>query len=211
MATTSVRSRIQDLLGSLTVDSTAIGQFATDSAKEIINMLPESLLWTMSKETADANGGGAAVTSGRVIAVSRSGFTAREINPADRSRATLTGSMHKATDQSPVFWRLNKKIFIEPKHASDAKVIHVEYPIIQYNSDIASTSLVGAPEEIEHLIILKTAIKARLAELNEFQDDAEEHTMKVQDLQLLQGEYSQAVSVFVGNISRQEQPREEQR
>ena len=211
MATTSVRSRVKDLLNTITVDSTAIGQFATDAAKEIINMLPESLLWTMSKETADANGNGASVTSGRIIAVTRTGFTAREINPADKARATMNDSMHKATDQSPVFWRLNKKIYIVPTHATGATVIHVEYPIIEYNTDIASNSLVGAPEEIEHLIILKTAIKARLAELNDFQDDTEEHAMKVQDLQLLQGEYGQAVTVFVGNISRQEQPREERR
>ena len=38
MGATSIRSRITDLLKELTIDSTAIGQFATDSAKEIINM-----------------------------------------------------------------------------------------------------------------------------------------------------------------------------
>jgi len=81
--------------------------------------------------------------------------------------------------------------------------MHVEYPTIAYNEDLSS--FVGAPEEIEHLIILKTAIKARINELNDFQDDSEEHTMKMQDLQLLQQEYAQAVSIFVGNAATPEE------
>ncbi len=198
MGATSIRSRIKDLLRDITVDSTAIGQFATDSAKEIINMLPESLLWTVSKETIDNNGNGAAITSGRIIAVTKDGYSAREINPSDRARATEATSMHKATDQSPVFYRLNKKIYIEPKAGSGCQVMHVEYPTISYNEDL--TSFVGAPEEIEHLIILKTAVKARLNELNDYQDDPEEHAMKMQDLQLLQQEYNQAIAVFIGNV-----------
>ena len=208
MGATSIRSRVKDLLNDITVDSTAIGQFATDAAKEIINMLPESLLWTVSKETIDDNGDGAAVTSGRIIAISRGGYSAREVNPADRSRITDNDSMHKATNESPVFYRLNKKIYIIPVHATECKVMHVDYPTITYDADLSNPSLIGAPEEIEHLIILKTAIKARLNELNDFQDDPEEHGMKVQDLQLLQQEYGQAISVFVGNVASTDSKRE---
>tara|TARA_R100000278_G_scaffold36190_2_gene32584 strand:- start:1014 stop:1637 length:624 start_codon:yes stop_codon:yes gene_type:complete len=203
MGATSIRSRITDLLKELTVDSTAIGQFATDSAKEIINMLPQSLLWTVSKETVDESGNGAAVTSGRIISVTRNGHSAREGNPADSEKFKSSDSMHFATDESPVFYRKNKKIYIVPVHASHCKVMHVEYPTITYDQDLSS--FVGAPEEIEHLIILKTAIKARINELNDFQDDSEEHTMKMQDLQLLQQEYAQAVSIFVGNAATPEE------
>ena len=59
------------------------------------------------------------------------------------------------------------------------------------------SNFVGAPDEIEHLIILKTAIKARLAELNEFQDDTEEHNLKMQDLQLIQSEFQSALATFI--------------
>ena len=94
MGATSIRSRITDLLKELTIDSTAVGQFATDSAKEIINMLPQSLLWTVSKETIDENGNGAAVTSGRIISVTRNGHMAREGNPADSEKFKSSASIN---------------------------------------------------------------------------------------------------------------------
>ena len=39
--------------------------------------------------------------------------------------------------------------------------------------------------------------EARLAELNEFQDDTEEHNLKMQDLQLIQSEFQSALATFI--------------
>jgi hypothetical protein len=212
MGTTSVKSRILDLLADVVIDNTAIGQFATDAAKEIINVLPSEMLWSMSTTTSDNNGGGAEITSARILSVSRSGYTAREIPFSDKSRyADNSGSIYEATIKSPVYYKKGGEVFVLPtKSGTGADVEHVNYPTILFNSDLSTTGLVGAPDEIEHLIILKTAIRARLSELNEFQDDTEEHNLKMADLQLLQREYEGALGTFLAGYSRPEQTREEQ-
>lgn len=208
MGATSVKSRILDLLADVVVDNTAIGQFATDAAKEIINVLPLEMLWSMSTTTEDVSGAGAAVTSARVLSVSRSGKTAREIPYSDRTRYTESGSIYKATNNSPVYYKQGGKVYVVPNASSGAKVEHVNYPTITFSNDLSD--FVGAPDEIEHLIIMKTAIKARLSELNEFQDDTEEHNLKMADLQLLQREYEGALATFIASYSRPSQQREEQ-
>jgi hypothetical protein len=208
MGATSVKSRILDLLADVVVDNTAIGQFATDAAKEIINVLPLEMLWSMSTTTEDVSGVGAAVTSARVLSVSRVGKTAREIPYSDRTRYTESGSIYKATNNSPVYYKQGGKVYVIPNASSDAIVEHVNYPTITFDNDLSD--FVGAPDEIEHLIIMKTAIKARLSELNEFQDDTEEHNLKMADLQLLQREYEGALATFIASYSRPTQQREEQ-
>jgi hypothetical protein len=208
MGTTSVKSRILDLLADVVVDNTAIGQFATDAAKEIINVLPLEMLWSMSTTTEDVSGVGAAVTSARVLSVSRVGKTAREIPYSDRTRYTESSSIYKATNNSPVYYKQGGKVYIIPNASSDARVEHVNYPTITFDNDLSD--FVGAPDEIEHLIIMKTAIKSRLSELNEFQDDTEEHNLKMADLQLLQREYEGALATFIASYSRPTQQREEQ-
>ena len=210
MGATSVKSRILDLLSDVVVDNTAIGQFATDAAKEIINVLPLEMLWSMSTVTPDNNGAGAEITSSRILSVSRNGYRAREIPFSDKARyASDSGSIYEATIKSPVYYKKGGEVFVlPPKSGTGADVEHVNYPTIIFSNDLSD--FVGAPDEIEHLIIMKTAIKARLSELNEFQDDTEEHNLKMADLQLLQREYEGALGTFLAGYSKPEQVREEQ-
>tara|TARA_B100000902_G_scaffold168074_1_gene162817 strand:- start:1207 stop:1833 length:627 start_codon:yes stop_codon:yes gene_type:complete len=208
MGATSVKSRILDLLSDIVVDNTAIGQFATDAAKEIINILPLEMLWSMSTTT-NVTGSGGAITSARILSVSRNGYMSREIPFSDIARyESNSGSIYEATAKSPVYYKKAGKVFVLPTASSGATVEHVNYPTITFANDLSD--FVGAPDEIEHLIIMKTAIKARLSELNEFQDDTEEHNLKMADLQLLQREYEGALATFIASYSRPSQQREEQ-
>ena len=204
MAQSSVKTRIKDLLQDITVDNIAIGQFATDAAKEIINVLPIEMLWSISTFTPDLAGAGASITSSRILYAARNSYRAVEIDAANASRATDVNSIYKATNESPVFYREGGKVYIKPvvSDGNDARVHHVNYPTITFDNDLSN--FVGAPDEIEHLVILKTAVKARLSELNEYQDDTEEHNLKLQDLQLLQAEYQMALATFIGSSGKKE-------
>lgn len=217
MGATSVKSRILDLLADVVVDNTAIGQFATDAAKEIINVLPLEILWTMSQTVPDNDNGGASVTSARILSVTRNGYTAREIPSSDKARYEEdSGSIYVATNKSPVYYKQAGNVYVMPKQADETTCLVevVQYPIIVFNDDLQnyadSSTNIGGPDEIEHLIVMKTAIKARLSELNEFQDDTEEHNLKMADLQLLQREYEGALATFIASYSRPTQQREEQ-
>ena len=114
MGATSIKSRILDLLGDLVIDNTAIGQFATDAAKEIINVLPVEMLWSLSTISSDNNGAGAEVTAARILSVSRNGYMAREIPFSDKARyASDSGSIYEATIQSPVYYKKGLRREIE--------------------------------------------------------------------------------------------------
>jgi len=207
MGATSIKSRILDLLSDVVIDNTAIGQFATDAAKEIVNVLPLEMLWSMSTAQTIHLTNGVTVTSSRVLSVNKGGKLAREIPFSDRTRYSEAASIYNATNNSPVYYKQGGKVFILPTSTGTAQVETVSYPVINYSDDLSS--FVGAPDEIEHLIILKTAIKARMSELNEFQDDTEEHNLKMADLQILQREYEGALGTFIAAYSKPSQPREE--
>jgi len=140
MGATSIKSRILDLLSDIVVDNIAIGQFATDAAKEIINVLPAEMLWSISTETQDINQNGAAITSARILGVNRNGYEAKEVKYADRQRYFSTDagvqSIYEATVESPVYWKFGGKVFVEPAHASLCKVEHVNYPTITFDNDL---------------------------------------------------------------------------
>ena len=156
----------------------------------------------MSTVTSDNNGAGAEITSARILSVSRNGFTATEIPFSNKARyESDSGSIYEATVQSPVYYKKGGEVFVlPPKSGTGADIEHVSYPTIIFSEDLSN--FVGAPDEIEHLIIMKTAVKSRLSELNEYQDDSEEHGLKLQDLQLLQAEYQAALATFISSSGK---------
>jgi len=65
MSTTSssVKSRVEDLVGEIQDDATAITQWASDTAREVINLLPQDMLWSVSTTKSDGGGGTGAVVA----------------------------------------------------------------------------------------------------------------------------------------------------
>ena len=64
----SVETKIEDLIGEIPDDnSTAITQWATDIAREVINVLPTEMLWQVSTTLTDSSGGtGATINIGSI-------------------------------------------------------------------------------------------------------------------------------------------------
>lgn len=65
----SVETKIEDLIGLIPEDnSTAVTQWATDIAREVINVLPTEMLWQVSETLTDSSGGtNAAVNIGNIV------------------------------------------------------------------------------------------------------------------------------------------------
>ena len=59
-ASSSVKSRVEDLVGVID-DEIAITQWASDTAREVINLLPQDMLWSVSTTKSDSGGGSGAV------------------------------------------------------------------------------------------------------------------------------------------------------
>jgi len=162
----TVETMIEDLVGPLvdvsdesnpeTCDS--VTEWASDVAREVINALPTEMLWSVGAEI-DESGSGATVTTAKFLHAHKSGYKAIEIAAADKARATDSGSMYKATDKSPVFYRENGKVHIEP---GGGTVVAVSYPTILYDA----SSVTGVPDDVKHLVIMGAAVKGRLFQLD---------------------------------------------
>ena len=233
----SVETKVEDLIGEIPdANATAIDQWATDIAREVINLLPNEMLWQVSTTLQDSNTGtgatgtitvtdgvitgvtltaggsnytsdpsvtintsggsggrirafsngsavialdieaggtgyantdtiaisdsdGVAVSTAKFLYAHRQGYKAIEINAADKSRATDSDSIYKATTNNPVFWRESGKIYVEPVGGS---VVVVNYPDIKHDD----ADVTGVPDDVKHLVIMGTAVKGRLYQLD---------------------------------------------
>jgi hypothetical protein len=81
MSTTSssVKSRVEDLVGEIQDDATAITQWASDTAREVINLLPQDMLWSVSTTKSDGGGGTGAVVA---VTVTNEVITAASVTTA---------------------------------------------------------------------------------------------------------------------------------
>ena len=166
MADRNVESMVEDLIGPLVDVSedpvaenvTAVTEWASDIAREVINVLPTEMLWSVGAEI-DEPGSGATVTTAKFLHAHKSGYKAIEIDAADKARATDSGSILYATSKSPVYYRENGKVHVKPDGGT---VVAVNYPTINHDD----ATITGVPDDVKHLVIMGTAVKGRLFQLD---------------------------------------------
>ena len=152
----TIQARVEDYVGTLT-DTQAISDHATAGAKHLIDVLPREKLIRLTTELTDA-GSGIAVT-GRFIRAHKSDVGTIEVNPSLKAQVQDSDSIHYAPTNSPVHLWDDNKVYVYP---SGGSVIHVAYPTVTYSD----TSISGFPSEMEHVVILYTAIQEASSILN---------------------------------------------
>jgi hypothetical protein len=128
-----------------------------------------------------ADSDGVAVSTAKFLYAHRQGYKAIEINSADKARATDSDSIYHATTNNPVFWRESGKVYVEPVGGS---VVVVNYPDIKHDD----TDVTGVPDDVKHLVIMGTAVKGRLYQLDNLRrtlDDIEAPSYAEESLSLV--------------------------
>ena len=152
--------------------------FLTDGAREIINILPPSLLEYCTKyiELADATPMPIASDTdiGKILFVTRdsadsSGFyqACRKIPAAFSGLVTDSSNLkYFASETDPVFWIVsdgggNTNLYVKPNTTSNqkAQVHHVSFPEVAYNHSSIDNFHDGA----EYLVVLYASMKSLLA------------------------------------------------
>ena len=105
-----------------------------------------------------SGGGGVSVTTAKFLYAEKSGYQATEIEASNKARATDSGSIYNATTKSPVYFREGGKIHVVP---GGGTVHVVDYPTILYSNN----GVTGVPDDVEHLVIMGAAVKARINQL----------------------------------------------
>ena len=152
-------------------------QFLTDGAREIINILPPSLLEYCTKYSEISSSTpmpiGEAINIGKILFVTRdsadsSGFyqACRKIPAAFSGLVTDSSNLkYFASVTDPVFWIAgdgnNPNLYVKPNPTSDQKALvhHVAFPAVAYNHD----GIDNFPDGAEYLVILYAAMKSLLA------------------------------------------------
>lgn len=161
----SFKTQIEDLTGSVGDDS-ALTQWLTDGAKEIINMLPDDLkVKCESKETItsgsfDLDGKGEITKVMNLSSASGSYWkVCRPISSEYGSLSDDADSIYYATGASPVYWiesndSGNPTLYVRPSSGT-ASAWYINYPSVA-NGD---SSISNFPDEAEYLVVLFAAIK----------------------------------------------------
>jgi len=152
-------------LTSLTIDDSSsptraeLNQFLTDAAKEIINVLPASLLKICSSQQTFTSGSADTLNTGKVLEVLRNDGDieqpCRKINSFKRGRVSDSEDMDYATVTDPVYFIKNNTIDILPAGGS-CKYSEVQYPTVSYTHEAISVF----PDEAEYLVPLYAAVKS---------------------------------------------------
>tara|TARA_R100000734_G_C3317372_1_gene110463 strand:- start:235 stop:2064 length:1830 start_codon:yes stop_codon:yes gene_type:complete len=161
MASSNLATKIQDLIGKIDQNNyTAVSEWLTQSSRDVINVLPKDMLWTVATnvDCPDENTG-ATLTTAKILHVHKSGVKAREINPADKTRISNSNSIFKPSTNDPKYYRENGKVFVLP---GGGTVVAVNYPTVTYNQQ----SITGVPKDIEYIIILGASVKGRMFQLD---------------------------------------------
>lgn len=161
MATFKVQ--IEDLTESVS-DDTALTQWLTDGAKEIINVLPPVLLQKCKDfSTLDTSPNSLTNidTKGDILTVMRNDGSVNQVASYIESRfngqVTDSTSLYFATVGTPKWtvYGTNLYVYPTPSDAQPAYIEHVQYPTVAHG-DSAITKF---PDEAEHLVVLYAAIK----------------------------------------------------
>ena len=139
---------------------THANQFLTDSAKEVIKLLPNRLLHLcLSTPQSFTAGTPDALTTGKILFVTREQggveYPCRKIQPFQKGRYNEDGDMNKPTTTDPVWWIENNKIDVLPTNVT-VKYHEVQYPTVQYNH----TAIPNFPNEAERAVVIGACIKA---------------------------------------------------
>ena len=125
----------------------------------------------LGSETATVTGqNGASVTTAKFLHAHKNGYKAIEIRASDKARATDSNSIYKATTNNPVFYRDQGKVHVEP---SGGSVVVVSYPTISYDD----SAVTGVPDDVKHLVIMGTAVKGRLYQLDQIRREIDSFTL----------------------------------
>ena len=165
MATFKVQ--IEDLVGSVGDDS-ALSQWLTDGAREILRVLPPELKQnciTISEITS-SSGLTNIDTKGEIVAVTRTDSSGRTIQSGRQiptwayGRAVDSSSLlYFGTVSDPVYYIYNNSLRVKPDPDSsgqEAIVHHLVAPSVANTADVIE----AFPNEAEHLVVLYASIKA---------------------------------------------------
>ena len=189
MAVESFQDRVNALTGyeDSTANNSALADWLTDGAREVISLLPLELKLKCVKETIvdTAQGLNNVDTRGAILGVTR--FDGTRYQPCREVPGLLRGRVSDSSDlmaygtaSDPVFWKWNNVLGVYPE--GTVSIQHIGFPVfdtsgdgdnidVDLDTDNAISNNFNFPDEAEHIVVLYAAIKAAQSLLASEEDD----------------------------------------
>ena len=161
MATFQVR--VEDLIG-LVGDTQLITDSLTDSAAEIISVLPKECLWVVSTSSGDVTAVKLNVEKCLILSVIRENGTDGEYEdckPVPLSyfrRVQDVNSMWHPSTSEPVYVLKNSHVFVYPTPSTSPNAFQVDY-VTNPSVAFGSSSITGFPDEYEYVVVIGASMK----------------------------------------------------
>ena len=154
------KDRIEDLAG--TIPTTADGeQFLKDGVVDVVHKTiathPQHLPLFTKQVTIASPSSGEDVHDVHVSEVTKDGTSCREIPASGRHAATDSASLHYASDNDPIYYFLNEKIYIKPASGTQTFSI-LEHGDVT-NWDSGTSSIAYMPSHHYNQVIMYAAIQ----------------------------------------------------
>ena len=177
--------QVEDLVGSVS-DDTALTDWLTSGAKELINIFPNNLKEKCStitnlyigntNTTMDMDGCGEILYATRENANSGYYAPCRKIPSVYGDMSNDSSSLHYATATDPVYWIESNSsgastLFVKPTPtaAQPAKIYHVGYPSVAHGDSV----IANFPNEAEYLVTLYASIKSLQRLMNDLKTNTD--------------------------------------
>ena len=161
MATFQVR--VEDLIGSVG-DTQLISDSLTDSAAEIISVLPKECLWVVSTSSGDVTAVKLNIEKCLILSVIRENGTDGEYEdckPVPLSyfrRVQDVNSMWHPSTSEPVYVLKNSHVFVYPTPSTSPNAFQVDY-VTNPSVAFGSSSITGFPDEYEYVVVIGASMK----------------------------------------------------
>ena len=134
-------------------------RWLTDSARAVINELPEDLLKLCASEQTFTSGSANTLNTGKILEVLRNDGDidqpCRKVDSFQKGRFSDAEDMNYATVTDPVYYVENNSIDVLPVGGS-CKYSEVQFPSVSFDD----SSIAVFPDEAERAVVLSAAIKA---------------------------------------------------
>lgn len=153
------KDSVEDYLGSTFSDTTALSRWLTDSARMMINIIPEHKLDNFTTAVT-VSSSGLSLADYRISKIHKGGYESIPINIGQSASALSASSIHYAIDSSPKHYYNNGMLFIIP---SGGTALAVAYPTVLYSA----TTISNFPKELLEAVYIQTAIRCLIYNANE--------------------------------------------
>lgn len=161
------KTQVEDIVGASITDTSAIADFLTASAREVVDMLPDKALMLnalVNEDTTDGNGYTA--SNQKIFSVSRNGKVSVEVPYGLSTQiAVNSGSIHESTARTPFHYYKGKYLYIHPAPTGSEKgeVFSFTYPTFASTTgdglDILDSDIPNFPNNAEFAVVLGASCK----------------------------------------------------